>query len=295
MEKTQILGVFGAGQMGQGITQTAASFGFSVHCLDSSLKMLEKTQAQIKKNLTHLVNKQKITQEEMAQTIERILYVHFSSTFDKPFFKNYQVVIEAIKEDVQAKLELFAQLDSLLPPESILCSNTSSFSITRLASATKRPDRVVGMHFMNPVPVMQLVEGIRGLQTSDVTFLQVKALAEKMGKVFVESTKDSPGFIVNRILMPMINEAFFALDEGIASARDIDTAMKLGCRHPMGPLELADFIGLDVCLAIMQILHKDLGDSKYRPSPLLIKYVEAGWLGRKTSKGVFNYAISHSK
>lgn len=282
----QSIGVVGAGQMGQGITQVAATCGLSVICLDTSPDMLEKAKSKTEKNCHRLVEKKRITEEERHQITDRIKWSDLSSTTQ---LDSCQIIVEAITENVNAKLQIFTQLDQITPQETILCSNTSSISITHLASATKRPDRVAGLHFMNPVLVMRLVEGIRGLQTSDKTFLQVKTLAEKMGKTFVESVKDSPGFIVNRILMPMINEAFFALHEGIASAKDIDTAMKLGTNHPMGPLELADFIGLDVCLAIMKVLYEDFRDSKYRPSPLLVKYVEAGWLGRKTSKGVFQY------
>ena len=286
MKDIQSIGVIGAGQMGQGITQMAAMSDLSVICFDTSSETLQKAKLKINNHLTKMVAKLKITEDQKNQITNCITWSVLSRT-DK--IETCQIIIEAIIEDVKAKVQLFTQLDKITPPDVILCSNTSSISITRLAAATKRPDKVAGLHFMNPVPIMSLVEGIKGLQTSDETFLQVKKLAEKMQKVFVASLKDTPGFIVNRILMPMINEAFFALDEGIASAKDIDTAMKLGTNHPMGPLELADFIGLDVCLAIMKILHEDIGDSKYRPSPLLAKYVEAGFLGRKTSKGVFSY------
>ncbi len=287
MEDVQSIGIIGAGQMGQGITQMAATSGLPVICFDASLEALKKAKLKIDKQLTRMIEKQKITKDQKNQITNRITWLVLSNNTTK--IDQCQIIIEAIIEDVNAKTQLFTQLDKITSSDVILCSNTSSISITRLAAATKRPDKVVGLHFMNPVPVMRLVEGIRGLQTSDDTFLQAKKLAEKMQKVFVASLKDTPGFIVNRILMPMINEAFFALDEGIASAKDIDTAMKLGTNQPMGPLELADFIGLDVCLAIMKVLHEDIGDSKYRPSPLLTKYVEAGFLGRKTSKGVFNY------
>lgn len=286
LKTIETLGIIGTGQMGQGIAQTAAIHGFNVICFDTSKDNIQKAQSKINKNCDRLIEKQKITPEEKTQALNRI---QWSNTLND--LKACPFVIEAIPEDVTLKLDTFAQLDQITPQEAILCSNTSSISITQLASATHRPDKVAGMHFMNPVPIMRLVEGIRGLQTSDETFVQVKALAQQMNKVFVEAIKDRPGFIVNRILMPLLNEAFFALDEGIASAKDIDSAMKLGTHHPMGPLELADFIGLDVCLAILKVLHKDLGDSKYRPSPLLIKYVEAGWLGRKTSKGVFEYRL----
>ena len=287
MKDIQSIGVIGAGQMGQGITQMAAMSHLSVTCFDTSLEFLEKAKLKTDKQLTRMVDKQKITEDQKNQIANRITWSVLSGSTKQ--LEQCQIIIEAIIEDIHVKTQLFSQLDKITPSDVILCSNTSSISITRLAAATKRPDKVAGLHFMNPVPVMRLVEGIKGLQTSDETFLQAKSLAEKMQKVFVASLKDTPGFIVNRILMPMINEAFFTLDEGIASAKDIDTAMKLGTNQPMGPLELADFIGLDVCLAIMKVLHEDIGDSKYRPSPLLAKYVEAGYLGRKTSKGVFNH------
>ena len=205
--------------------------------------------------------------------------------------KDCDFVVEAATENIQLKLKIFKDLDETVKPESILATNTSSISVTQIAAATKRPTQVVGMHFMNPVPLMQLVEGIKGLQTSDETFGTTKQLAEKLGKTFVESVKDMPGFIVNRILMPMINEAVYTLHEGIATVESIDSAMKLGTNQPMGPLTLADFIGLDTCLAIMNVLHDGLGDSKYRPCPLLVKYVEAGWLGRKSGRGFYKYGV----
>ena len=252
MKDVQSIGVIGAGQMGQGITQMAAMSGLSVTCFDTSSEVLKKAKLKIDKQLTRMVEKQKITEDQKKQITNRMTWSVLSNNTNK--IEQCQIIIEAIIEDVNAKTQLFTQLDKITSSDVILCSNTSSISITCLAAATKRPDKVVGLHFMNPVPIMRLVEGIRGLQTSDDTFLQAKKLAEKMQKVFVASLKDTPGFIVNRILMPMINEAFFALDEGVASAKDIDTAMKLGTNQPMGPLELADFIGLDVCLAIMKVL-----------------------------------------
>ncbi|MFN9066480.1 MAG: 3-hydroxyacyl-CoA dehydrogenase NAD-binding domain-containing protein, partial [Bdellovibrionales bacterium] len=232
-----------------------------------------------------LIKKQSLTEDQKKEILQRI-----QTAQDLKSLSDCDVVIEAATENLELKLKIFKDLDQIVKPEALLLSNTSSISITKIASVTKRPHLVAGMHFMNPVPLMKLVEGIRGLQTSDETFQKTRALSESLGKVFVESVKDMPGFIVNRILMPMINEAFYTLHEGIAQASQIDEAMKLGTNQPMGPLTLADFIGLDTCLAIMQVLHDGLGDSKYRPCPLLVKYVEAGWLGKKSGRGVYNYA-----
>lgn len=279
----QTLGVVGAGQMGNGITQVAASVGLTVKMMDVSPAALEKGLATISQSCDRLIKKEKMTEAQKKELLSRI-----QITSDIKDLRDCDFVVEAATENIDLKLKIFAQLDEVVKPGAILCTNTSSISVTKIAAATKRPELVAGMHFMNPVPLMQLVEGIRGLQTSDETFSTVRALAEKMGKTFVEG-RDMPGFVVNRILMPMINEAFYALYEGIGDAKSIDEAMKLGTNQPMGPLTLADFIGLDTCLAIMHVLNDGLGDTKYRPCPLLTKYVEAGWLGRKTGRGVYQY------
>lgn len=280
------IGIVGAGQMGNGIAQVASTFGFNVIMSDISEAALEKGMKTISGSLDRIIKKGNMTEEQKAQILSRI---QTSVGFEK--LKNVDIAIEAATENIDLKLKIFKELDQVVKPEAILASNTSSISITKIAAVTKRPQQVAGMHFMNPVPLMKLVEGIRGLQTSDETFALVKAVAEKMDKVFVESVKDMPGFIVNRILMPMINEAVYTLHEGIATAESIDSAMKLGTNQPMGPLTLADFIGLDTCLAIMNVLYDGLGDSKYRPCPLLVKYVEAGWLGKKSGRGFYNYAV----
>lgn len=282
----QKIGVVGAGQMGNGIAQVAAGQGFSVVMMDVSQGALDKGMATISGSCDRLIKKQTLTEEQKQKLLAQI-----KTTTTVQDLKDCDIVIEAATENIDLKLKIFKDLDQAVKKEALLVSNTSSISITKIASVTSRPEKVAGMHFMNPVPLMKLVEGIRGLQTSADTFTQVKNLAEKMGKTFVESTKDMPGFIVNRILMPMINEAFYTLHEGIAEASAIDEAMKLGTNQPMGPLTLADFIGLDTCLAIMNVLHDGLGDTKYRPCPLLVKYVEAGWLGRKTGRGVYPYGI----
>lgn len=279
----QRIGVLGAGQMGGGIAQTAAHAGFQVDFADQTRELAEKGKAKIAAQLKKLVEKGKMTEQETQKILDSIHVVDGLKGLSQS-----HLVIEAVSENPDLKFQIFRQLDEVCAPSAILASNTSSISITAIAAKTKRPSHVVGMHFMNPVPVMKLIEGIRGLQTSDEAFKAVRAASEKMGKTFIEA-KDQPGFAVNRILMPMINEAVTALHEGVASVEDIDTAMKLGTNQPMGPLTLADFIGLDTCLAIMEVLHDGLGDSKYRPSPLLKQYVAAGWLGKKTGRGFYRY------
>jgi 3-hydroxybutyryl-CoA dehydrogenase len=276
------IGVVGAGNMGNGIAQVGAQAGYSVLLFDVSGTQLERATATIQKSLAKLEEKGKL--KEAAS----VVFARVKTTTKLEDLKSTHFLVEAATENREVKFKLFRDLDEILPKEVILASNTSSISITEIGKQTSRPDKVAGMHFMNPVPIMLLVEGIRGMATSDETFKTVRDVAEKMGKTFIEA-KDSPGFAVNRILMPMINEAFFALQEGLASPKDIDQAMKLGCNFPMGPLELADFVGIDVCLFVNEILHRDLGDSKYRPCPLMRKYVEAGWLGRKSGRGVYVY------
>jgi 3-hydroxybutyryl-CoA dehydrogenase len=281
----QKIGILGAGQMGAGIAQTGAQSGFQIFLADQNRDFAEKSRVKIGAQLKKQTEKGKITAEEELAAIERIKVV--GSIQD---FSQVDLVIEAVSENPEIKYSIFKNLDQICSPETLLASNTSSISITAIAAQTRRPSQVAGIHFMNPVPVMKLVEGIRGLQTSEATFLRVREVAEKMGKTFIEA-KDQPGFAVNRILMPMINEAITTLHEGVATIEDIDTAMKLGTNQPMGPLTLADFIGLDTCLAIMEVLHHGLGDSKYRPCPLLRQYVAAGWLGKKTGRGFYRYDI----
>lgn len=278
------VGVVGAGQMGNGIAQVVAQKNIAVVMCDISEPALKSGLDTIAKSCDRLIKKEKMTEAAKTQLLSQI---QISTQMEA--LKACDFVVEAVSENLELKRKIFSQIDKICSPEAILCSNTSSISITQIASFTSRPEKVCGMHFMNPVPLMKLVEGIRGLQTSTETFQKVRDFAIHLEKEFVES-KDFPGFIVNRILMPMINEAFYTLHEGIASAKDIDSAMKLGTNQPMGPLTLADYIGLDTCLAIMQVLHEGLGDTKYRPCPLLVKYVEAGWMGVKTGRGVYTYA-----
>ncbi len=284
MSEIKSIAVIGSGQMGAGIAQVAAQSGFKVYVVDALEAALDRARTGMEKSLAKLAEKNLIT-EAPAEIMKRVQFLTSVAEL-----KNVQseIAIEAITENFEAKARLFKELDDVLAPQAILASNTSSISITRLAAATRRPGQVIGMHFMNPVPLMKLVEIIRGLATSDSAYDAIKKLAEKMNKTTVLS-KDVPGFIVNRILMPMINEAAFALSECLASAEDIDTAMKLGTNQPMGPLQLADFIGLDTCLYIMEVLHEGLGDDKYRPAPLLRQYVQAGWLGKKSRRGFYTY------
>ena len=283
-QRIRVVGVIGAGQMGSGIAQVVAQSGYSVVLQDVSEAFLETGLRRIQQSLERLQKKGTLNEEQVKEVRGRI-----RNTLDLAEMKDAQIVVEAATEDLNIKDEIFRRLDAVAPADTILATNTSSISITRIAAVTGRPDKVIGMHFMNPVLVMELVEVIRGLATSAETFQCVQALSKSLGKTPVEA-QDFPGFIVNRILMPMINEAAYVLYEGVGKPEDIDTAMKLGTHQPMGPLTLADLIGLDTCLAIMEVLHEGLGDSKYRPCPLLRKYVDAGYLGRKSGRGFYSYA-----
>ena len=280
---TRTIGLVGAGTMGSGIAQAGALSGYDVTMQDISDQQVATGIKGITKSLERLAAREKISSDDQSSALARI-----QGTTTLEDLSECDVVIEAATENIDLKIAVFGQLDELCKSEAILASNTSSLSITRLAAATRRPDRVIGLHFFNPVPIMKLVEIVRALQTSDETFAEMDTLTRQLGKEPV-SVQDSPGFVVNRMLVPMINEAIFVLHEGLASAEEIDTAMKLGANHPIGPLALADMIGVDVCLFVMEILHNDFADSKFRPCPLLKKMVNAGYLGRKSGRGFFNY------
>ncbi len=282
----RLIGVIGAGQMGNGIAQVIAAGGFQVRLLDVSEAALAKGMATIERNLDRLATRGKIAAGDRAAILSRI-----AAGTDYAVFAEADLVIEAASENESVKKAIFAKLCPVLKAEAMIASNTSSLSITRLGAATDRPAKFMGMHFMNPVPAMALVELIRGIATGEETFATVRDLVVRLGKTAVIA-EDFPAFIVNRVLVPMINEAVYALYEGVGSVQGIDTAMKLGANHPMGPLELGDFIGLDTCLSIMQVLYEGLSDSKYRPCPLLVKYVEAGWLGRKAGRGFYDYTVN---